>query len=323
MKNRILIDAKSEIPGFEWQSGKVRDWVEVGLGQRLIISTDRISAFDVVLPNGIAGKGWVLNQLSIFWRNFFKGEFPGLANDLVSSSDESCFAYLGVLPFEQKELLEGRLMLVRNAEVIPVECVVRGYITGSGWKDYQEDGTVCGIKLPSGLRESEKLRKPIFTPTTKAPSGEHDAPLNFSEMQRHIEEWVDANPGVSKIVVSSRLLAGNMRSTSLRLYEIAEDYARERGIIIADTKFEFGIIAGELCLIDEVLTPDSSRFWPMVDYKPGGPQPSFDKQPVRDWLDDSGWNKKPPAPELPPEVVQATTERYKEAYQRLTAKSLD
>lgn len=328
MQSKIL--TKVDIPGFDWESGKVRDWTDIELSQRLIISTDRISAFDVVLPNGITDKGWVLNQLSVFWRNFLKERFPDSRNDLVSSNDESCLAYLGVLIPEQKETLKGRMMLVRMAEVIPVECVVRGYISGSLWEKYSglqgkysfSKIPIWDHELPLGLEENSQLPEPIFTPTTKAPSGEHDTPLRFVEMKQHIERWLSEHPEIQK-KTSPELLAQTIRSDSLGFYQAAQEHARSRGIIIADTKFEFGIVAGELCLIDEVLTPDSSRFWPLVTYKPGGPQPSYDKQPVRDWLKASGWNKKPPAPELPSKVVRTTTERYKEAYQRLTGKSLD
>lgn len=327
---KILIDVRDKVPGLEWESGKVRDWTDVGLGQRLIVSTDRISAFDKVLPNGIADKGWVLNQLSVFWRNFLKERFPDSQNDIVSSNDESCFAYLGVLTPEQKEVLRGRMMLIRKAEVIPVECVVRGYISGSLWGKYAQlrgkysfaQIPVWDHELPLGLEESSQLPEPIFTPTTKAPSGEHDTPLRFGEMEQHIEEWLKGHPEIQK-KTNYKLLAETMRSNSLDFYGVAKEYARDRGITIADTKFEFGVLEGILLVIDELLTPDSSRFWDLEKYEPGRSQESFDKQPVRDWLTKSGWNKKLPAPELPPEVVRATTERYKEAYQRLTGKSLD
>jgi phosphoribosylaminoimidazole-succinocarboxamide synthase len=273
--------------------GKVRDIYEAG-DDLLLVATDRISAFDVVLPTPIPDKGRVLTGLSLYWFELTKDL---VANHLLSA-DASSFPepYRG----EAAELA-GRSMLVRRAEVIKVECVARGYITGSGWKDYQKTGAVCGIELPAGLVESERLPEPIFTPTTKADTG-HDLPLTF-------EETVD---------LVGKGLAERLRELTLSLYEAGAAHARERGIILADTKFEFGFAGGEVILIDEVLTPDSSRFWPEDTYEQGRGQPSFDKQYVRDWLDESGWDHEPPPPELPADVVEQTAARYREAFERIT-----
>ncbi|MFH1714175.1 MAG: phosphoribosylaminoimidazolesuccinocarboxamide synthase [Candidatus Nealsonbacteria bacterium] len=320
--DKILVNTAELFPELKWQSGKVRDWTDVYLDYRLVVSTDRISAFDEALATGIECKGRMLNQISVFWINFFQEQFPEIQNDLASYNDESCLAYLGVTPQETKEILRGRMVLVRKANVVPVECVVRGYLSGSGWESYRQKGEVCGIKLPSGLKESEELPWTIFTPTTKAPQGKHDTPLDFDGMQEHIEFWAVANDDAKKVVADPWLLAEKMRSTSLDLYIAAKEYVLKKGIIIADTKFEFGFIGGQLCLIDEVLTPDSSRFWDKSDYQPGRRQKSFDKQPVRDWferLDRKGKS----SVSVPLEVAQATTERYKEAYRRLTGNSID
>lgn len=278
--------------------GKVRDIYDLG-SQLLIVATDRISAFDVVMPNGIPDKGRVLTQMSLFWFDFTED----IAENHLATADATEYpACIG----KYLEVLAGRSMLVRRAEVVPVECVARGYLAGSGWREYQQRGSVCGIKLPEGLRESEQLPQPIFTPATKAESG-HDE--NISPEQ-------------------AREIAGSetydrLEELSLAIYQKAADHARQRGIIIADTKFEFGFAGGKLILIDEVLTPDSSRFWPSDEYQPGRSQRSFDKQPVRDYLDSLGWDRTPPAPQLPPEVVQSTTERYREALRLLTGQSLD
>lgn len=276
--------------------GKVRDIYDLG-DRLLIVATDRLSAFDVVLPTPIPDKGRVLTQLSMFWFEKLADVIP---HHVLSSNDFS-----GELACYAGEL-DGRAMLVRRTEPVPIECVVRGYISGSGWKDYQKTGGICGIPLPAGLRESGRLPEPIFTPSTKATSG-HDENISFDET-------------VSRI---GRPLAERLRDVSLTLYRRAAEHASTHGIIIADTKFEFGLLGQELIWIDEALTPDSSRFWPAAQYSPGKPQPSFDKQYVRDYLERIGWNKQPPAPALPPDVVAATRDKYREAYQRITGHALD
>jgi phosphoribosylaminoimidazole-succinocarboxamide synthase len=276
--------------------GKVRDIYELG-DKLLIVATDRLSAFDVVLPTPIPDKGKVLTQISLFW-------FATLA-DVVPNHVLSATDFTGALaPYAAT--LQGRAMVVRKSEPLPVECVVRGYISGSGWKDYQKTGAICGISLPKGLRESDKLPEPIFTPSTKATTG-HDENISFEETVTQI----------------GRPLAEKIRDTSLEIYQQASDRAAKLGIIIADTKFEFGLIAGELIWIDEALTPDSSRFWPADQYAPGKAQPSFDKQYVRDYLERIGWNKQPPGPELPVDVVKATQAKYREAYEKVTGHPLD
>jgi len=279
--------------------GKVRDVYAVDAERLLVVATDRISAFDCVLPTPIERKGEVLTALSRFW---FEKLGHVVANHLLTTN----VAEMPEAVRRYSQTLAGRSMLVRRAEVFPVECVVRGYLVGSGWKDYLRTGEVCGHKLASGLRESEELREPLFTPSTKAEEG-HDE--NISEEQVRSVLGQD----VTKL----------LRDTSLRLYSEARDYARTRGIIIADTKFEFGLDKnGSLLLVDEVLTPDSSRFWPAEGYEPGRSQPSFDKQFVRDYLETLDWDKKPPAPAIPSEVASATTARYLEAYRLLTGKEL-
>jgi len=277
--------------------GKVRDVYGLD-GQLLIVATDRISAFDYILPTGIPDKGRVLTQLSVFWFDFLRDLTP--THFLTADADEfpSQFA-------AYREQLDGRSMLVKRAQMVEIECVARGYLSGSGWKEYQKQKTVCGIPLPPGLRESDKLPEPIFTPATKAQSG-HDENIPFEQ-------------AVS--LVGSRL-ANQLRDLTLKIYTTAADYALSKGIIIADTKFEFGLADGELILGDEVLTPDSSRFWPAETYQPGGPQNSYDKQYVRDYLESIRWNKQPPAPPLPPEVAARTAEKYREAYRVLTGKDL-
>ncbi|NDQ58504.1 MAG: phosphoribosylaminoimidazolesuccinocarboxamide synthase [Acidipila sp.] len=276
--------------------GKVRDIYEVG-DQLLIVATDRLSAFDVVLPTPIPDKGRVLTQLSLFWFEKLRGIVP---HHVVTAKN-----FDGPLaPFAQD--LAGRAMLVRKTNPIQVECVVRGYLVGSGWKDYQKTGAVCGIPLPKGLRESDKLPAPIFTPSTKATSG-HDENISFEEVCK----------------LTGRALAERLRDVSMEIYLRASEYAAERGIIIADTKFEFGLDGEELVWIDEALTPDSSRFWPAAGYEPGRAQPSFDKQFVRDYLERCGWSKQPPAPELPADVVAGTQGKYREAYRRLVGRDLD
>jgi len=335
VKNNLLI--KVDIPGFQFCSGKVRDWTDLPFfNQRLIVSTDRISAFNHVLSGGIPNKGVVLNQLSAFFKAFLKERFDlmglTLQTDLVSSDDRDCFAYLGSrLSSEQTEKLKGRMSLVKKAEPIPVEAVVRGFSCGSLWEKYSaicgkygfDMVPVWGHELPLNLREADQLPKPIFTPTTKAPQGENDTPLRFDEMEQHVNQWLSSRPEIKKRT-NARVLTEEIRSRSLTIYGIAYEYAKRRGILIADTKMEFGINIdegeAELHLIDEVLTPDSSRFWDAAEYKAGGPQPSYDKQPVRDWLVASGWDKKPPVPSLPSEVIEGTQRRYITAYERLIGK---
>jgi phosphoribosylaminoimidazole-succinocarboxamide synthase len=265
----------------------------------LIVATDRLSAFDFVLPTPIPGKGKVLTGLSLFWFDLLKDVPNHLVTADVSQMPDPLPAHA--------DQLRGRTMLVRHAEVLPIECVVRGYLAGSGWKSYKKSGEVCGIKLPDGLRESDKLEEPLFTPSTKAERGEHDENISFERMCEIVGDEV----------------ARRVRDLSLQVYARARDYAAERGVIICDTKFEWGFIDGELTLVDEVLTPDSSRFWPADRYRPGGPQPSFDKQYVRDWLEASGWNKQPPPPELPEDVVHRTSVKYREAFRLITGADLE
>jgi phosphoribosylaminoimidazole-succinocarboxamide synthase len=279
--------------------GKVRDTYDLGDGRLLIVATDRISAFDVVLPTGIPDKGAVLNQMSAFWFDLTQEVVP---NHFLRLADGSA---ADELPFALPTELRGRSMIVRKAQRLDVECIARGYITGSAWAEYKETRCVCGVPQPAGLVESQPFPEPIFTPTTKADVG-HD--INMSEEQL--------------VALIGPEMANAVRIRTLALYKYATQYALERGIIIADTKFEFGIVDGEAIVIDEMLTPDSSRFWPADQYAPGRAQPSFDKQFVRDWLTDSGWNKEPPPPELPPDIVQKTTERYHEAFTRLTGREL-
>ena len=278
--------------------GKVRDVYDAG-DFLIIVATDRLSAFDYVLPTPIPDKGRVLTQLTIFWLELLRGVVP---NHFVSAQVDDYPA--GFQPY--RDQLQGRSMLVRRAKMVEVECVARGYISGSGWKDYQREGAICGIRLPRGLSESSRLAEPIFTPATKAQSGHHDENISFENASQHIGE----------------ALADRLRSLTLEVYSRAAAYAETRGIIIADTKFEFGFIGDELVLADEVLTPDSSRFWPRDSYRPGGPQASFDKQYVRDYLESIHWNKQPPAPALPPDVVERTSDKYREAYRVLTGKPL-
>ena len=279
------------------RSGKVREIFDLG-DYLLMVATDRISAFDCVLPNGIPLKGVVLTQLSHFW---FDQLTPIVANHRLTRADDPLPPLLK--PYERK--LARRTMIVKKTQPLPIECVVRGYLAGSGWKEYRQSQTVCGIHLPDGLVESSELPEPIFTPSTKAATG-HDTNISFEQAAEMV--------GVES--------AEQIRDLSLQIYKTARRHARQRGIIIADTKFEFGFYEGRLILIDEVLTPDSSRFWPADQYKPGRSQPSFDKQFVRDYLETLPWNKKPPAPELPAEVVAGTRDKYVEAYERLTGREL-
>jgi phosphoribosylaminoimidazole-succinocarboxamide synthase len=285
---------RTDLEGLQLLSrGKVRDIYLLHSGL-LIVTTDRISCFDVVLGTAIPWKGKVLTRLTEFWLGYLGGLAP---NHLITTDVDR----MGPEVRPHRDLLRGRSMLVKRAKVLPVECVVRGYLAGAGWKSYRKDGTACGIKLPPGLKESDKLSEPLFTPTTKATTG-HDEPMSMPE--------VAAAVGAE--------LAGRMRELSLTVYGRAAAYAAERGIIISDTKFEWGLCDGTLTLVDEVLTPDSSRFWPADGYEPGRAQASYDKQYVRDWLDEAGWNREPPAPRLPEEVVRKTAEKYLEACRRLT-----
>jgi phosphoribosylaminoimidazole-succinocarboxamide synthase len=291
---------KTDFPDLQLHaSGKVRDVYSVSDEQLLFVATDRISAFDYILATGIPHKGRVLSQISLFWFDYLSDIVP---NHLVTADVDLYPQSLR----KYADQLRGRSMLVQRAEMFPVECVVRGYISGSAWKQYQVAGEVCGIKLPAGLRESDALPAPIFTPATKAVNG-HDENISFEQM--------------CEIVGTET--ASYLRDLTLRIYNKAGAYARQRGIIIADTKFEFGRTAKGITLADEVLTPDSSRFWPAEKYAPGRPQQSYDKQYVRDYLEEIRWNKQPPAPALPPEVARRTSEKYLEAYTQLTGRKLD
>ena len=286
----------TSVGSFPRRSGKVRDVYDLG-DRLLIVATDRISAYDVVMPNGIPDKGRVLTQISAFWFNLLGGITP---NHLISVA-------LQDLPHElRNEELDGRFMLCKKAKVVPIECIVRGYLAGSGWKEYQKSGTVCGMKLPEKLKQCSQLPEPIFTPSTKAVEG-HDENITFEQAAQ----------------IAGPKIAEELRDRSLGLYKAARDYAATKGIIIADTKFEWGMDErGELILIDEVFTPDSSRFWPADKYAPGKDQPSFDKQFVRDFLDEIGFDRQPPAPLLPTEIVLKTREKYVEAFTRLTGQTV-
>ena len=283
---------ESQVPDVPCRRGKVRDVYDLGY-RLVIVATDRISAFDWILPTGIPDKGRVLTALSLFWFDFL-----GVPNHVLGTDPKD----MGPEFAARAEELAGRAVLVRKARVVPIECVVRGYLAGSGWKEYRRDGTVCGIPLPLGLREADKLPEPIFTPATKAETG-HDENIPFDRMAADV----------------GRELAEELRARTLDVYRRAAAYAEDRGIILADTKLEWGKLPdGSVILIDEVLTPDSSRFWPRESYRPGGSPPSFDKQYLRDWLEASGWDKNSPPPPLPPEVVAKTAAKYREALERLT-----
>ena len=295
-----LVLRETSLPGAKvFSRGKVRDVYEVSDDQLLIVATDRLSAFDVVMAEGIPDKGRVLTQLSCFWFNFLRESVP--THFLTADIEE----YPPELR-KHADQLAGRSMLVRRTKPFPIECVVRGYLVGSGWKDYRASGAVCGIQLPAGLQESAKLDRPVFTPSTKETMG-HDENISWEE----VVETVGSDA------------AEQLRDQSLAVYFKARDYAEARGIIIADTKFEWGLWKDRIILIDEVLTPDSSRFWPQEGYEPGKSQPSFDKQFVRDYLESIHWNKQPPPPALPSDVVEKTSEKYREAYRRLTGNSLN
>ena len=292
----VLLD--SPLPN-RTHRGKVRDTYDLGDGRLLIVATDRISAFDVVLPSGIPEKGAVLTQMSAFWFQMTQEVVPNHFLRLADGSEADD------LPFELPPELLGRSMIVRKAQRLDVECIARGYLAGSAWAEYKETGRVCGVPMPAGMVESEAFPEPLFTPTTKAEVG-HDQNMSAQQLVELVGPEV----------------ANAIRLRTLAIYKYAAQYAAERGIIIADTKLEFGIVDGEPIVIDELLTPDSSRFWPADQYKTGRSQPSFDKQFVRDWLTQSGWNREPPAPELPPDIVEKTSERYHEAYRRLTGREL-
>jgi phosphoribosylaminoimidazole-succinocarboxamide synthase len=295
-KNTVLLE--TSIPYLKLHNkGKVREIFEID-GNLLLVATDRISAFDVILPNGIPHKGKVLTQMSEFWFELI-GELT--ENHLITTSIDE----IDKITEEDRDLLRGRSMLVKKVEVIPVECIVRGYIAGSGWKDYKKNNAICGISLPGDLKESDKLPEPIFTPSTKAESG-HDENISFEEA----------------VNITGRELAEEIRQKSIAIYKKASEYALTKGIIISDTKFEWGKYGDKVILIDEVLTPDSSRFWPLESYSPGKPQPSFDKQFVRDYLESCGWDKNPPPPSLPEDIIRTTSEKYLEAYTKLTGKEI-
>ncbi len=299
----VLLKSEIDLPTFI--SGKVRDTYLLG-DHLLIVVTDRISAFDVILPCGIPNKGKVLNQISGFWFDKTKHIVNNHVVEMVAEKSD-LFKYLTIEPKKAFPLyLSGRSMVVKKAQRLSVECVVRGYLAGSGWSEYKKQGTVCGVELPQRLVESQKLPEPIFTPTTKADTG-HDMPMTMAEMSS----------------LFGTELAEKIKETCLKVYNYARDYAATRGFIIADTKMEFGMTDGDLILIDELLTPDSSRFWDIERYKPGQPQDSFDKQPVRDWLETMGWNKQPPAPVLPDDVINNTARRYETAFERLTGHKLE
>lgn len=288
---------ESNLPSLKFlHRGKVRDLYEIDSEHLLIVQTDRLSAFDVILPNPIPGKGAVLTAVSNFW---FKRLAPIIPNHLTDIPPESV-----VLTEAERAQVRGRAFVTKKLKPLPIEAIVRGYLVGSGWKDYKKSGAVCGIPLPPGLREAQKLPQPLFTPSSKAAVGEHDENISFEAVQKLL----------------GPTLAGQVKSATLALYTEAANYALTRGIIIADTKFEFGVDgAGKLYLIDEAITPDSSRFWPADQYQVGSNPPSFDKQFVRDWLESSGWNKQPPAPQVPAEVLQKTAEKYREAQRLLGA----
>jgi phosphoribosylaminoimidazole-succinocarboxamide synthase len=288
---------ETNLPGLPVTRGKVRDIYDLG-EQLLLVSTDRISAFDWVLPTGIPDKGRVLTQLSNFWFEHLR-----VANHLV----ETDVRKMNLPPGTDLDELAGRTILVRKTEVVPIECVVRGFLSGSAWQEYIKYGKVCGIEFPTGLKESSRLPSMIFSPATKAPQGKHDENITFPQMCEIV--------GVD--------LGEQLRTMSIDIYQQGAAHAHKQGIIVADTKFEFGLVDGEIILIDEVLTPDSSRFWPGDQYAPGGPQPSFDKQFVRDWLTETGWDKESNPPELPAEVVAKTREKYIDAYERITGKEFE
>ena len=292
----------TDIPALPVRRGKVRDVYELDPAHLLIVATDRVSAFDVILPQPIPDKGKLLTMLSVFWFRFLSPRVAGHLERFLDTPDAVADCDPRLAPYA--DVLAGRSMLVKKVRIFPVECVVRGYLAGSGWKSYQKTGEVCGVKLPPGLTESARLPQPIFTPSTKAESG-HDENISFAHMADLI------GPDVAR----------RLRDASLDVYHTAADHARSRGIILSDTKFEWGRLDGDIILADEVLTPDSSRFWPAESYQAGRSQPSFDKQFVRDYLETCSWDKTPPAPPLPPDVIARTRAKYIEAYERLTGET--
>lgn len=295
MEQNVILNP--ELPGIKlFKKGKVRNVFDLG-DSLLLVASDRISAFDSVMPNGIPDKGAILTQISLFWFDFTK---KIIKNHIIESDVEKYPAELK----KYKDLLAKRSVIGKKAELIPVECVVRGYLSGSGWKSYQQEQAICGIKLPTGLKESSKLPEPIFTPTTKAEQG-HDLNISFSEVVDQV----------------GKETAETLRDKTIAIYQACAEYALKKGIIIADTKFEFGFVDGEIIIIDEMLTPDSSRFWPADKYQVGQSQPSYDKQFVRDYLESIKWDKEPPAPSLPADVVAGTRQKYLEAFQKLTGKN--
>lgn len=295
MKSTAPVITTIDLPKLKQvNKGKVRHIYDVG-SHYLIVTSDRVSAFDVILSRGIPHKGRVLTQISEFWFTYLNANHH-LVSTNVDDFPAQCQPY--------REQLEGRSMLVKKAKVLPVECVVRGYLVGSGWKEYQAKGTVCGIELPKGLRQADKLETPIFTPAYKAPQGEHDENITFKQMEQMV----------------GKELAAYLRDKSLEIYKQGRDYAQNRGIILADTKFEFGVFDGDIILIDEVLTPDSSRYWAQADYQPGISPPSYDKQIIRDYLETLDWDKTPPGPELPDDIIEKTSQKYLEIESILTSK---
>jgi len=320
---------KTDLPLPLFIRGKVRDTYMLGGNHLLIIATDRISTFDIILADGIPDKGRVLNQTAAFWFEKAANLLPNHLLEVVNDT-KTLDKYLPKNKrFDYPDYLAGRSMIVKKAELIPIEWVIRGYLSGSAWEEYKKSGTIGGKKMPKGLRESQELPEPLFTPTSKAETG-HDLPITMDEVKKILGSAMTAGNAANPLAAMGDVgrlfgsaLAQEMEEKSLAIYDYASEYARDRGIIIADTKMEFGLIDGKLTLIDELLTPDSSRFWDAEKYKVGQSQPSFDKQPVRDWLVQTGWNKEPPAPRLTTKVIEETTARYREAYRRLAGKELE
>ena len=325
--SEVIIGTDLPLDCFQKNHGKVRDTYELNDNLLLIVTTDRISAFDAVLSQGIPDKGKILNQMSLFWFDLFRQNERRFFSDHLHQDEDRQIEQIFRESVKDNgdiekylPILNQRSMVVKKLKVLPVECIVRGYIAGSGWKDYQKTGRICGQRLPFGLKEGQEIPDgPIFTPSTKAAIGQHDENIQFSQMVDIIHGWVTMNmPICSSSAVE---IAVSLDNASRVIYRYAHDYARQRGVIIADTKLEFGLLPwGELVLVDEVLTPDSSRFWPVDDYTPGRPQKSFDKQFVRDYLEGTGWDKKSTPPDLPDEVIKKTTDKYKEVFGILTGR---